>query len=90
MGLQTKPRKQKDIKMNDTLNDMIVALHDAGCGSNEITSATQLYQSGRTKELIQHLRKCRCELLEQLHEKQRKVDRIDYLIWQTEKTRKEK
>ncbi len=76
--------------MNDTLNDMIAAMYDAGFGSDEITNAELLYQSGRTKELIRHLRKCRCELMEQLHESQRKVDRIDYLIRQNEKISNEK
>ena len=90
MNLQAKTRDQKDTKMNDALNDMIAIMYDAGCGSDEITNAELLYQTGRTKELIWHLRKCRCELMEQLHESQRKVDRIDYLIWQTGKTTHEK
>ncbi|MBR6862326.1 MAG: hypothetical protein IKM73_13500 [Acidaminococcaceae bacterium] len=72
--------------MKDALNEMIAAMHEAGCGSDEITNAELLYQAGRTKELIRHLRKCRCELMEQLHESQRKVDRMDYLIRQTGKT----
>ncbi len=76
--------------MNDALNDMIAAMYDAGFGSDEITNAELLYQSGHTKELIRHLRKCRCELMEQLHESQRKVDRIDYLIRQNEKISNEK
>ena len=86
MNLQAKTRDQKDTKMNDALNDMIAAMYDAGCGSDEITNAELMYQAGRTEELIRHLRKCRCELMEQLHESQRKVDRIDYLIRQTGKT----
>ena len=76
--------------MNDALNDMIAAMYDAGCGSDEITNAELLYQTGSKKELIRHLRKCRCELMEQLHESQRKVDRIDYLIRQNEKLSNEK
>ncbi len=90
MNLQAKPENLKDIKMNDAFNDMIVAMHDAGCGPDEITNAELLYQTGRTRELIRHLRKCRCELMEQLHESQRKVDCIDYLIWQTGKISNEK
>lgn len=76
--------------MNDALNDIIAAMHDVGCRPVEITNAELLYQAGRTKELIRHLRRCRCELMEHLHDSQRKVDRMDCLIRQTEKTTHEK
>ena len=69
--------------MNNALNDMIAAMHDAGCRPDEIAIAELLYQTGSTKELIRYLRKCRSELMEHLHESQRKVDHMDFLIRQT-------
>ena len=49
--------------------------------------AARLLQNEQTDALIRHLRLCRCELMEQLHESQKRVDCMDYLIRQTEKTR---
>ena len=35
--------------------------------------------------MIRYFRKCRCIRMDELHETQRKVDRLDYLIRQTAK-----
>ena len=36
--------------------------------------------------LIRYFRKCRCSRMEELHESQRRVDCLDFLIRQTAKT----
>lgn len=64
------------------------ALKAAGCTSCEIDVAKRLYETKQTDGLIRHFKKCRCALMEQMHESQRKVDRMDYLIWNTEKSAK--
>jgi hypothetical protein len=61
------------------------ALKDAGCTSCEIDVAKKLFETEQTDELIRHFKKCRCVLMEEMHESQRKVDRMDFLIWNTEK-----
>ena len=48
-------------------------------------TARKLYDLGQNAELIRYLKKCRCGLIDEMHESQRKVDRMDYLIWTTEK-----
>ncbi len=50
----------------------------------------RLYEAGRLEELKTALRKRRCSLMEELHESQRKVDRIDTIIYKTEKEMKER
>ena len=72
--------------MNERLEKMTTALADAGCGQDAIEKAGELLEEGRTEELIRFLRLCRCDLIEQMHRSQRRVDCMDYLIRQTEKS----
>ena len=72
--------------MKDELEKILTNLRDAGCGSGEVEKAKQLYESGDTKALLRYLRICRCNRMEELHESQRKVDCLDFLIRQTVKT----
>ena len=71
--------------MNEELETILNNLSDAGCGDEELQKARQLYEAGDTQALIRYFRKCRCNLMEKLHESQRKVDRLDFLIRQTAK-----
>ena len=49
-----------------------------------------LCRAGQLEELKKALRKQRCVLMDELHESQRKVDRIDTVIRQIEKEMKER
>ena len=71
--------------MNERLERMAMALSDAGCGQDAIERAAQLLEEGRMEALIRHLRLCRCDLMDELHERQKRVDCMDYLIRETEK-----
>ena len=71
--------------MNEELEKILTNLSDAGCGSEELQKAKQLYEAGDTEGLIRYFRKCRCSRMDELHESQRKVDCLDYLIRQTAK-----
>ena len=73
--------------MDERLENLARALSDAGCERTAIEKAVRLLQNEQTDALIRHLRLCRCELMEQLHESQKRVDCMDYLIRQTEKAR---
>ena len=44
--------------MNEELEKMISILSDAGCGSEELEKAKQLYDAGDTEALIRYFRKC--------------------------------
>ena len=67
----------------DDWTSMKECMTDAGCSDASIRRAETLYQSGRADELIRCLRSCRCDALEEIHEKQRKLDRQDKLIRET-------
>ena len=73
--------------MDKRLNDFGMGLADAGCGQSAIEGAAQLTEAVQTDKLIRHLRRCRCELVDAMHEIQRRVDRMDALIRQAEKTK---
>ena len=67
------------------LENILTNLSDAGCGTEELQKAKKLWESGDTEALIRYFRKCRCSRMEELHESQRKVDCLDYLIRQATK-----
>ena len=71
--------------MKEELEKILTNLSDAGCGRAELQQAKRLYEAGDTQALIRHFRKCRCSRMEELHESQRKVDCLDFLIRQTAK-----
>lgn len=71
--------------MNVQKENLVIALSDAGFKPEVIEKAERLWEAGRTQDLMRHLRLCRCELMDILHESQKRVDRVDALIRQTEK-----
>ena len=72
--------------MDAELDKILANLEDAGCGGEEVKKASLLYEAGDIDALIRYFRKCRCNRMEELHESQRKVDCLDFLIRQTAKT----
>ena len=61
-------------------------MEDAGCSEIAIRRAEHFYQGGNSDALIRCLRSCRCDALEEIHEKQRQLDRLDQLIRETKKS----
>ncbi len=74
-----------DGTVNEELDQMLSNLADAGCGQEELEHAAQLYETGDAEALLRHFRKCRSRRMDELHEVQRKVDRLDFLIRQRTK-----
>ncbi len=71
--------------MSDYEKDLAACLSDAGCTDEAIGEAVRLCEAGWKEELVRFLRVRRCGLIEELHESQKKIDRFDYMIRQTEK-----
>ena len=67
------------------LKEMIEDLSALGCESKDEDKAKKLYESGQMEDLIKCLKKCRCTLMDEMHESQRKVDKIDLIIRSAEK-----
>ena len=72
--------------MNVQKEYLAIMLSDAGFDQEAIEKAERLWDAGRTRDLIRHLRLCRCELMDILHESQKRVDCLDTLIRQTKRT----
>lgn len=65
--------------------NIIQNLKDIGCSSKQIADLMNYYTSGDIKQLIQVLKCQRCYLLDALHDAQKKIDCLDYLIYQLKK-----
>ena len=72
--------------MKDIIDQIRTAMCAAGCSEAEIADALRECRTGDPAGLLHQLRKCRCLRMEELHESQRRVDRLDYLIRQIQKT----
>ncbi len=67
--------------MKDTDIEMIIGnMIAAGCGDEDADKVRRMHEAGMDDEILHCLRKCRCTLLDELHEKQRNVDLMDTLI----------
>ena len=60
-------------------------LLDAGCNAESAAFVNQLVQAGRLSDALHEMKVIRCDLMDELHQSQRRVDCLDYLIRQTEK-----
>ena len=66
-------------------NAVMCNLLDAGCSDKSAAFIDQLVQAGRLSDALHEMKVIRCDLMEALHQSQRRVDCLDYLIRQTEK-----
>ena len=80
-----KAGRRKDEIMSEQTESLLTGMADAGCKAEEIEKAERILQAGNLSELTRFLRQCRCGLLDRMHESQKRVDCMDYLIRQTEK-----
>ena len=71
------------------MSDYEIALTDclseSGFDADTVNEAVRLYKVGNKDDLKRFLRSKRCDLIEQMHENQKKIDRFDFVIRQTGK-----
>lgn len=60
-------------------------LLDAGCAEASAQAVERLYRAGQLQDALRQMKVIRCNLMDELHKSQRRVDCLDYLIRQTEK-----
>ena len=82
---QKKVGRRKDDMMSEQTENLLAGMADAGCKEEEIEKAGRILQTGSLSELTRFLKQCRCRLLDRMHESQKRVDLMDYLIRKTEK-----
>ena len=64
---------------------LIQGLSDAGCSTEAAKRIGILYEAGSYEEVLHQMKVQRCVLMEEMHESQRRVDRMDFLIRDQEK-----
>ena len=67
------------------IEQLIQGLSDAGCSAEAARKIGALFETGSYDEMLHQMKKQRCVLVDQMHESQRRVDCLDFLIRQTEK-----
>ena len=63
-------------------NTLTAFLSEIGLSQEEISAAERLREAGKHDDLQKYLRLCRCDLIDEMHPTQKKVDNLDYLIRQ--------
>ena len=70
---------------SDTQGILRQNLLDAGCGSDTIQQCMDLVKRRESAELLRLLSRHRRELLDTVHQNEKRIDCLDYLIYQIEK-----
>lgn len=71
---------------SDKETDAIIQnLKDAGCSAGTISDFMEDIEGGKMAEGLKLLAVHRRSLLDHLHEEQKRIDCLDYLVWQMEK-----
>ena len=68
--------------MTETIRNHLL---DAGCPEESTKIVERLCGDGKLDDALRQMKIIRCDLMEELHQSQRKVDCLDHLIRQTEK-----
>ena len=72
--------------LSDKETDRIIRnLKDAGCSADTISDFMEDIEGGKMAEGLKLLAAHRRSLLDHLHEEQKRIDCLDYLVWQMEK-----
>ena len=75
--------------MELTQNDMQQLLDGLDLPEDAKAECGKLWAAGSYPELHRYLRTLRADFLEELHESQQRLDRLDYLIYSAKKKNKE-
>lgn len=70
------------VQNNDSILAVIQNLKDAGCESNQIEGFLQGLKKGDRKGQLDFLAQHRSALLNRVHEEERRIDCLDYLVYQ--------
>ncbi|MDE7261661.1 MAG: hypothetical protein K2N78_06330 [Oscillospiraceae bacterium] len=70
---------------SDTQGILRQNLLDAGCGSDTVQQCMDLVKKRECSELLRLLSRHRRELLDTVHQNEKRIDCLDYLIYQIEK-----
>lgn len=66
-------------------DEIIQNLKDAGCSKKQIDELMLLYENGKKEDICKILEKHRKCILNTVHENEKKIDCLDYFLYQIEK-----
>ena len=64
---------------------VIQNLKDAGCDTKTVEQFMKLRKEGNIKEQLDLLSRQRCKLLDRVHREEKRIDCLDYLVYQIQK-----
>ena len=76
-------------KYSKSVQAVIQNLKDAGCGADCVEQFLSLEEEGKTQEQLELLSVQRRQLLDRVHEEERRITCLDYLVYQIEKRKQE-
>ena len=76
-------------KYSKSIQAVIQNLKDAGCGGDCVEQFLSLEEEGKTQEQLELLSVQRRQLLDRVHEEERRITCLDYLVYQIEKRKQE-
>ena len=80
-------KRQENPATPMTAQALLDNLEDAGCDSSFVERFLALERSGQYRELLRLLSDHRRHLIDCLHREERRIDCLDYLVYQLEKRR---
>ena len=78
-------KRQENPATPMTAQALLDNLEDAGCDSSFVERFLALERSGQYRELLRLLSDHRRHLIDCLHREERRIDCLDYLVYQLEK-----
>ncbi len=75
------------MKLCDSEESIIQNLRDAGCDETTITSFLRCMKDGKEPESLRLLKKQRSLLLDAVHREEKKINCLDYLVYQMQKAK---
>ena len=75
------------MKLCDSEESIIQNLRDAGCDETTITSFLRCMKDGKEPESLRLLKKQRRLLLDAVHREEKKINCLDYLVYQMQKAK---
>ena len=71
---------------NTSVPEIIQNLKDAGCDAKTVERFMELQETGKTEELLNLLSCHRHQLLDRVHSEEKRIDCLDYLVYQIQKS----
>lgn len=80
--MDSRERKRKHLLAYSSKTEIIQNLKDAGCRQETIDGCLICLDTGKKTEFLKRLEKHRKELLDKVHEGERQIECLDYLVFQ--------